>query len=185
MSIKDAIMATVAAEQGAGLQGRTLLQKKLYFLGVLANEDFGFSPYYYGPYSSVVADELGALVGAGFVDEVPQSLYAVGPYGEKHRYDYELTEDSKSYFTERTAEIEPYLKLLERINAHPVARDSNSLSLAAKVHLILRERGDVSMEEIVERAGEFGWKLSPQQVTNVIEYLRQLDLVSKTAGRGR
>ena len=44
-------------------------RKRMYFVGVLAKEDFQFAPYYYGPYSSIVADQIGALCEAGFVSE--------------------------------------------------------------------------------------------------------------------
>ena len=75
MSTIDAILATLAVKRSEddtaskAVQGRTLLQKRIYFLSVLANEDFGFRPHYYGPYSSHVSTSLSALVEADLVEE--------------------------------------------------------------------------------------------------------------------
>ena len=61
MTIKGAIVATIEAEPRRVVRGKTLLFKKLYFVSVITGEDFGFSPYFYGPYSDVVSDQVGAL----------------------------------------------------------------------------------------------------------------------------
>jgi uncharacterized protein YwgA len=54
VSIKVAIVAALDAEPKRVMRGRTLLQKKLYFVSALSREDFGYEPHYYGPYSTVV-----------------------------------------------------------------------------------------------------------------------------------
>ena len=83
MSIKDALLAAIDSEESGGIKGRTLLQKRMYFLAVLADEDFLFYPYYYGPYSSDVADQLGALREAALVSEQSEPYPDVlGPFGE-------------------------------------------------------------------------------------------------------
>ncbi len=65
MSLIDAVLATMAVENNHTIDGRTLLQKKLYFLGVLCKEEFGDEAYFYGPYSSEVSANLETPVGAG------------------------------------------------------------------------------------------------------------------------
>ena len=55
MHIIDILILVVKSEGENGLRGRTLLQKKIYFLSELMDVDLGFSPHYYGPYSSYVA----------------------------------------------------------------------------------------------------------------------------------
>ena len=52
MHIQDLILLVIGNEKNKNLQGRTILQKKLYFLSVLKEIDLGFGPHYYGPYSS-------------------------------------------------------------------------------------------------------------------------------------
>ena len=44
-------------------------QHKLYFMAELSGESFGHEPHLYGPHSSMVSNQLGALVAAGLVDE--------------------------------------------------------------------------------------------------------------------
>ena len=103
MSITDAVLATIDSETD-GIPVRTLLQKRMYFLSVLVGEDFQFTPYYYGPYSSRVTHQLGALRQAAFVSEQSQLYGTSGTFGEMRRYDYNLTSDSKSWSigTQRT-----------------------------------------------------------------------------------
>ena len=69
MHIQDLILLIVANQDEGDLQGRTILQKKLYFLSVLNKSDhctdLVFRPHYYGPYSSEVAENLDILVSSG------------------------------------------------------------------------------------------------------------------------
>ena len=69
MHIQDLILFVIESEGEDGLRGRTLLQKKLYFLSILEKVDLGFAPHYYGPYSSLVAENLDILVSARFLNE--------------------------------------------------------------------------------------------------------------------
>ncbi len=184
MSVKDAIMAALDASPNDTVRGRTLLQKKLYFVSVLTGEDFGYEPYFYGPYSSLVADELGALESAGFIEEQAQPLYLAGPFGDRYRYDYQLTSDSKAFIDLRHEEMTPYQAALARVNSHPVSDNSLLLSVAAKVHLIVSEQGKASITQVRERAQQLGWNLSKDDVKAVAQYLEQLGLL-KWAAAGR
>ena len=92
MSINDAILAILADESA---HGRTMLQKKMYFLSVLANENFGFRPHFFGPYSSQVSTSLSALGEADFVKETRMGLGVSTNFGEMSRYDYELSKSGK------------------------------------------------------------------------------------------
>ena len=67
MHIQDLILLVIESENNKSLRGRTTLQKKLYFLSVLEETDLGFGPHYYGPYSSLVAENLDILVSARFL----------------------------------------------------------------------------------------------------------------------
>ena len=62
MDPRDAVMLTIREEEKGVLHGRTLLQKRIYFASVLAKEELGFRPHYYGPYSQTVADAVDSLV---------------------------------------------------------------------------------------------------------------------------
>ena len=44
MHIQDLILLVIGNEEDKSLQGRTILQKKLYFLSVLKGIELGFGP---------------------------------------------------------------------------------------------------------------------------------------------
>ena len=179
MSIMDALLATVSSEE-EGVKGRTLLQKRMYFLGLLVNEDFRFSPYYYGPYSAVVADRLGALCEAALVSEetenYPDHFNSVG---ELRRFDYRLTGAGKKVVNRRMNALGTYRRQVTRINKHPVSNEAKLLSTAAKVHFIVSEHRRLTVREIRSKADVLGWKLQPEQIDEVVDFLEHLDLVRK------
>ncbi len=181
MSVKDALLAVINADKD-GLKGRTLLQKKMYFVSVLVGEDFGFSPHFYGPYSSAIADQLGALCEAGLITEQSE-MYAdlVGPFGEVRRYDYRLTKDGSKVVGGRSPAMQPYAQAMSKVNARPIANDQRLLSIAAKVHFIVAEQGRATGGDIRRRAKELGWDISKDQLSQVVSYLESLDLVHKSS----
>ena len=177
MGIKDALLAALQAE-GGKIRGRTILQKRMYFLSVLVSEDFGFNPHYYGPFSSQVADELGALCDAGMIVESPVYLGATSLFGEMRRYDSQLTDPGCEVVQNRSESIATYVQALERINGHPIASDATLISVAAKVHFIVHGHGPVTPSQIRSEAKDLGWDITATQITSVVKYLKHLGLVS-------
>jgi uncharacterized protein YwgA len=176
VTLFDALLTTLEAE-GGSIRGRTLLQKKLYFLSVLTGEDFGFAPYYYGPYSSAVSAELETLVGAGFVEERKERLGASGGGpNEPKEYRYTLTDDGTAILPEIVQDRERYRAALARINGHSVAQSSRLLSIAAKIHVVGAGDGTLLTEEIATRAKHLGWDLPPHAIPQAQEYLTSLGL---------
>ncbi len=82
MNAYDFVHLTLFAYNGE-LQGRTKLQKTVYFLGVFTEslDDLGYRPHYYGPYSAAVADAVSRLKALGFVMEYTLGSGAVGAGG--------------------------------------------------------------------------------------------------------
>ena len=175
MSINDAILAILADDTA---HGRTLLQKKMYFLSVLANENFGFSPHYFGPYSSQVSTSLSALDEAGFVEETRVGYGIATDFGEMSRYDYELSDSGKEVVNKRPEIATHYGEYLERINNSGVASDINTISIAAKVYFILSDQGEATSSDIKEQAKSLGWNVSEQDINRVVQSLEKLDLVT-------
>lgn len=174
----DALLATISSN-AEGVKGRTLLQKKMYFLAILAKENYRFAPYYYGPYSSVVTDRLGALCEAALVSEVTENYPDhFNPVGELRRYDYRLTKAGEQVAVRRSKALEKYKNQLERINTHPVANEAKLLSTAAKVHFIVSGHR-MTVQQIRSRANVLGWKLQPEQIDKVVDFLEHLGLVRK------
>ena len=176
MNIKYAILAVIGSSD-EGIRGRTLLQKKMYFLGVLVKEDLQFAPYYYGPYSSTVSDHLGALREAGFVSERVEAYSdSQGVFGEFRRFDYALTKPGRKVVELRSNALSVYKEHLVKINSHSLSDDPKLLSIAAKVHFIVHEHGRASVLKIRSRARELGWNLSSSQIEKVVDYLKHLGL---------
>ncbi len=174
MSIKVAIIAALEAEPDQIMRGRTLLQKKLYFTAALTKEDFGFGPHYYGPYSTVVSAELGALQAAGFVEERAEPLGAINEFGEVHRNDYSFGDGYTLFLTRHPEEAAQYRTVLQRVNDGQISQSARLLSIAAKVHLILSDHGGATTDEIRQEAGALGWHLSTGDIRRVEQYLQQL-----------
>ena len=118
MHIQDKILLVVGSEEGSGLQGRTILQKKLYFLSVVLKDNtLGFGPHYYGPYSRLVAENLDILVNARFLKEVTETFPTdENIFGEIRRHTYSLTSDGKDVM----GEIEKMM--YTRIGSTPLRR---------------------------------------------------------------
>ena len=183
MSTIDAILATLAvkpAGEGAssgGVQGRTLLQKRIYFLSVLVNEDFGFRPHYYGPYSSLVSTSLSALVEADLVEEARVGYGVPTSFGEMSRYDYRLSDSGWDVVNHRPEIVSHYREHLDKIHESGISVDLDTISIAAKVHFIVSDQVKATVEHIQEMAGSLGWSISEDSIGKVVEYLKQLELV--------
>ena len=179
----DVLLLVVKEAGENGLQGRTLLQKKVYFLSELVGIDLGFSAHYYGPYSGLVAGNLASLVNHGFLDEVTEVFDTTPPrnrFGEKNRYTYFLTDDAEELWSdiENDPEFPEWKEKLDCINAHKIAHDFDRLSIAAKVHYILNWRGESKIGEVERVAGEYGWDVSTEDIESVLSFLKGLGLVT-------
>lgn len=181
MHIQDLILLVVASEEKEVLRGRTLLQKKLYFLSVLKKEDIGFQPHYYGPYSSWISENLDILVSNNFLKEVTETFPTEqNIFGEIRRHTYSLTDDGKILLEEirKEKDFPSSQKALERINQQTLADDFNKLSIAAKVYYIVNEKGEATTEQVRQIAKEYGWSIKPKNIQNVLSFLEGLSLIS-------
>ena len=183
MHIQDKIMLVIASEEDKSLIGRTILQKKLYFLSILLNDDsLGFGPHYYGPYSSKVAENLDILVNLRFLKEVTESfLTDQNVFGEIRRHTYSLTLDGEEIMgeIEKEAEHADWKKALHTLNQQELAKDFNTLSIAAKVYYIVNQKGSETTVQIRNVAKEYGWEITNSQVENVRSFLEGLSLISR------
>ena len=67
---------------------------------------------------------------------------------------------------------------LDTLNSHPVARDFNTLSIAAKVYYIVNRQGSTTSEQIREIANEYDWRLNDSDIEGVLSFLEALSLIS-------
>ena len=181
MHIQDLILLVIGSENNKSLRGRTTLQKKLYFLSVLEKTDLGFGPHYYGPYSSLVTENLDILVSARFLNEVTETFSTdQNIFGEIRRHTYSLTPDGDIIMDEikKEAEYTNWKQALDRLNRQESANDFNTLSIAAKVYYIVNRQGRPTTGQIQEVAKEYGWDIDDLQIENVRSFLEDLSLIS-------
>ena len=181
MHIQDLILLVIGSENNKSLQGRTTLQKKLYFLSVLKEIDLGFGPHYYGPYSSWVAENLDILVSARFLKEVTETFPTErNIFGEIRRHTYSLTPDGDTVMEEikKEAGYTDWKQALDKLNRQESANDFNTLSIAAKVYYIVNRQGKTTTEQIQEIAKEYDWDIDDSQIENVRSFLEDLSLIS-------
>ena len=184
MHIVDVLLLVVKNEGEGGLRGRTLLQKKVYFLSILLNEPYGFTAHYYGPYSSYVAGNLDSLVNCGFLHEKTEAFAASltdrSFFGEIRRHTYTLTNDGQEVWNDiaKEPDFEKWKNALDLIKGQPISNDFNKLSIAAKVHYIVNWRGKSTMGEVKQVAEEYGWNVKEEDIEGVLSFLTGLELIT-------
>ncbi|MBF0564394.1 MAG: hypothetical protein HQK89_04045 [Nitrospirae bacterium] len=171
------------------IRGKTLIQKRIYFLCNLLKEDmdFGYDAHYYGPYSSEVEEGLSLVKSLGFIEEHTLGFGTQNQDGfEIRRYDYSLTEDGKTIvrMLERKAqkECEKIRRVLKKMQDAGDNGDYVSLSIAAKTyHILSRKTQPMTTEAIHSEAKKFGWNIKPESIDRASSFLEKLNLVKKTA----
>lgn len=179
MHIIDILLLVVKSEGEDGLCGRTLLQKKVYFLSVLMKFDLGFSPHYYGPYSSYVASHLDSLVNCGLLKEVTESFSdEQNVFGERRRHTYSIPDNVEPVWEDIQGKprFDKWQDALKRINEQDLSKDFNQLSIAAKVHYIVSWEGNgtLTLTQVQQIAKEYGWDVSPEDIKSVLSFLKRI-----------
>jgi uncharacterized protein YwgA len=182
MKPTDFLLCLIDAS-GGRVQGRTLLQKRAFFVTELIAEDFGlkFDAHYYGPYSATVEGTTAQLKNLGFLQESSTGFGVVSDGFEVRRYDYSLTEDGQ--------------KLLERLRASPeyeVIKNATErvlsagnpnyveLSIAAKAYFLLKKKdgGSMSVAELIKQAERYNWNISPESIDRAVNFLSAVGLAN-------
>ena len=184
MTLRTTLLLMLAA-WGSDMCGRTFLQKNAYFLSKLLDEDLGFRPHYYGPYSPKVELALGELRGMGIVSESVSVFGVADSAGfQRRRYDYSLTEDGKlvanAIQSDLKMEYEAIDLAVKKIKLAGGNLDYWSLAVAAKTHFVISASGSsLSEEDVVDRAEGFGWDVNEKQVGEATEFLGRLNLIAR------
>ena len=163
------------------ISGRTALQKIVYFLSVIMNENLGFNPHYYGPYSSKVAEVNSELKELGFIRETT-TVYGYNNQGfEMTKYDYSLTEDGHKLLCRKKdaypEEWEKFFKIADKIKSAGTMHYME-LAMAAKAYFILkREGGKTNRETIKTKAKQLGWSINDDGLDKALTFLEKIELV--------
>ncbi len=169
------------------IKGKTKLQKTVYFLGLLTGheEDLGYRPHYYGPYSDEVANAVERLKTLGFLDQSVAGMGSVDSRGfEVARHDYRLNQSGEKIakakaerFSSDWENIQRAAKALAKL----FERDYMELSIAAKTYFMLKEnKGHTSDADLAALAPKFGWSVKPAQVRSAAQLLADAKLVTLT-----
>jgi len=181
MNVRDMLLLVVDAA-GDRVEGRTIAQKLGYFVGEELDLDLGYQAHYFGPFSRDVEDGLQLGVVAGDLDDTVVKFpdWYGGPDALRHTYTLTpegqgRVEELKEQYQEEAARVRETVEAIG--NAIPNFRQQ-SLSAAAKIHLIVSEQGrPVQPDEIPQLAQHLGWNLSRDEVNRTVDVLRRLDLV--------
>lgn len=164
------------------VKGRTLLQKLIYFISDILKTESRYKAHYFGPYSPYVENELGDLMGMGFVEVNVTSRGVDFTRGfEVKRFDYRLT-DGGERLANAYAKENPDVneKIKDFLNKLKNAGDPDyiKLSVAAKTHFILnREKKPLTKEDITSIAKEFDWKIRKNDIDDAVKILHTLDYI--------
>jgi uncharacterized protein YwgA len=169
---------------GSEIQGKTKLQKTVYFLGLMTGclDELGYRPHFYGPYSDEVAGAIDRLYTIGAVDRRSSSVGSVDRAGfEVRRIDFSLNADGKR-FVESKAQRHP--ELWKAISAAATRLkqagdiDYAKMSIAAKTYFMLHQSGGQPHDSDLARlAARFGWEVTLEEVKEAVAYLRRLGLL--------
>jgi hypothetical protein len=163
--------------------GRTVLQKVSYFLNNSLDLGIEFKPYFYGPYSEEIAVATDNLVGYGFLEEESQRLsIATGddPEFESKQYKYSLTPRGKRLVEVRSGNLPEYKLVEKKIRDFKKnglnLQNANLLAAIAKIAFIMiHEERKLGRNEIAAIARDLGWKMSPEQVAQLLDYMNAED----------
>jgi hypothetical protein len=168
---------------GGEVQGRTLLQKRAYFVSLLTGikVSLGFDAHYYGPYSATVDGTVAEMKNLGFIEEASTGFGVVSGGFEMRRYDYRLTPDGEC-LVEQLRDSDDYKKIKRASDQIAAAGDPNyiELSIAAKAYFILhRNNSPMTANELAEAAKKFSWEISQESLQNAFRILRNLGLTQE------
>ena len=179
----DFLLCLIDASGGA-IEGRTLLQKRAFFVTQLMDEDFGlkFDAHYYGPYSSTVEGTATQLKNLGFVQESNTGFGILNDGFEVRRYDYKLTDDGK-FLANRLRDTPEYKRINDATRQILASGNPNymELSIAAKAYFLLKKKEGTGMSvaELIKQAEKYRWNISPESINRAIGFLTSIGLASE------
>lgn len=186
MKIRDLVVLAYGAFGGT-IEGKTMLQKRIYFLGVGLGEEseLGYRAHYYGPYSAAVAEANSELKSLGYLSECSTSWGSDQRGFEIARHDYSLTDEGRRLCNRKKNERPERWKEIQRLaEAIKTAGDLNywELSIAAKTYFILKNHGTTAtFEEIQKIAKGLGWEVTERELEKASDFLEKMDLVRRAA----
>jgi len=172
---------------GGRMAGKTLLQKRAFFVCRTLGLSGVFRAHYYGPFSPAIDHAIGRAKAVGFIQEEMQGFGKVDRVGfEWRRYDYSLTTDGRKVLAEikkqaprQFTQIQECLRRMEEAGDNG---DYVSLSIAAKTYFIVTQNHPAaSVQEIQSAANKLGWSIQPQEADKATMFLKKMNLLAATS----
>jgi len=189
LDVDDLVLAAMHAS-GGRIEGRTRLQKLVFFAATLLKVEASYRPHYYGPYSSIVTAAAESQASRGVLRETLEAFPGVAGFAgnddDFRRYVYVLADSGrKALEWRRNRQPEEFDKAVEIVQTLVNSRaDYRVLSYAAKLYYILRaEVSPLTIEAARERAQELGWQMRQEEMKQGVELLLEIELVTQQAGR--
>ena len=94
-TLRDVVVALLDSA-GGRIEGKTILQKLAYFLSTQLRTDFGYTPYFYGPFSRPLETAIELLLLSGAVEETTTTLGRNTEGWDIRQSTYSLTDVGKA-----------------------------------------------------------------------------------------
>jgi hypothetical protein len=185
MHTRDFLLLAYDAFSGE-IHGKTNLQKKVYFLGLMVGQDLGYDPHFYGPYSAEVADANSELKSLGYIEESVAGVGDSDAFGfEIARHDYKLNDAGRILVRMKKAALSEEWQKIKGA-AENIQRAGEigymNLSVAAKAHYIISEHSrKPTVEEVKQIASKFGWTIGEPDLRKAVDFLTQVGLVPSSS----
>jgi uncharacterized protein YwgA len=183
MLARDVLVLAYKAFDG-DMRGKTLLQKRVYFLSVMLGIDLGYEAHYYGPYSEQIATMNSELKSLGYVSE-SSSAWGYDQRGfEMARHDFKLTEPGTRLADRKAEQNSALWNQIQKASAVVIQAgdlDYMELSIAAKAYYVLNKlNGKATLEDIAGMLPKFGWSVSDKQLERATDFLAKANLITKS-----
>ncbi|MBI4304002.1 MAG: hypothetical protein HY665_06680 [Chloroflexi bacterium] len=181
-SIRDLLLLSLVSANGR-IASRTTFQKLTYFYGMKTGIQTYHRAHYYGPYSAAISDEIASLSASGIISECVDTYpsFSFGVSFEPRKYSYCLTEAGTTIakFIANNKEVEAIgiKRILEDMQEVGAKNDYKSLSVAAKMHHILKAKQRMLPSQILGEAKQLGWTITEDEAKKSIEFLQKMGLV--------
>lgn len=164
------------------MPGRTSLQKVCYFANSRLRGNVFFFPHYFGPYSPDVARAATELVSSQLVQDQIESGSLSEPWittkgrmiTEWERHNLSISGDGRRYLKsikdERRQEIYRVRGFVKHLR-DATELDPSTLSLAAKVHFIVRAERAQTWRQVRSKGRAHGWTLSDDDLKAALRTL--------------
>lgn len=183
MNSTDFVLSLIDAFNGH-IEGRSLLQRRAYFVSVLAGIDseVGFVNHYNSPYSPTVDNAVIRLKSLGLIAQSTIKPPVTSPGFEIQLYEYRLTNEGVKTAA-AVKQSQDYGRIANACRA--VLRATNpgqlTLSVAAKAHFTLKQRGrETSPGDIVREGQKYNSTINTTTLDAAVRFLDEIKLDTRS-----